>query len=103
MKRTLIPMLALAAILGFSLARFSAQESTSEDTPQLVSATIKQVDTTGNSIMVETTEHAESWFIVDSQTKITVNGKKASLADLKEGQPVKIAFNKQGKALSIDV
>ena len=39
---------------------------------------------------------------MDSKTKITVKGKKAKLSDLKEGQQVKIAFNKEGKALSID-
>ncbi|PYV87165.1 MAG: hypothetical protein DMG05_18055 [Acidobacteria bacterium] len=106
MKRTLVPMLAVVAMLSFALALFAAQErrpeARSEETPQLVSATIVQVDTTASTVMVETTDKQQGAFTVDSQTKITVKGKKARLADLKQGQQVKIAFNKEGKALSID-
>jgi hypothetical protein len=68
----------------------------------VVSATIKQVDTAGSTVTVETTDNRQGTLIVDSETKITVSGKTAKLSDLKEGQQAKIAFNRRGKALSID-
>ena len=104
MKKTLLPMLVMAAMFSFSLTIRASQErpeARQQDAPQLVSATIKQVDTAGSTVMVETPEKQQGTFTVDSQTKITVKGKKAKLSDLKEGQQVKIAFNKEGKALSI--
>ena len=104
MKKTLLPMLVMAAMFSFSLTIRASQErpeARQQDAPQLVSATIKQVDTAGSTVMVETSEKQQGTFTVDSQTKITVKGKKAKLSDLKEGQQVKIAFNKEGKALSI--
>jgi Cu/Ag efflux protein CusF len=106
MKKTLVPMLAVVAMLSLALTLFASQEprpqARPEDAPQLVSATIKQVDTTGSTVMVETADKQQGTFTVDSQTKMTVNGKNAKLSDLKEGQQVKIAFNSEGKALSID-
>ena len=105
MKRLLLPMLAVMA-LSCGLSLFAAQEPKqdpgAQHTPQLVDATILQVDTTGSSVTVETTDNRKGTLAVDSQTKITVGGKKAKLSDLKQGQQVKIAFNGQGKALSID-
>jgi|RhiMetdeSRZDD1v2_1073273.scaffolds.fasta_scaffold47363_3 Cu/Ag efflux protein CusF len=106
MKRILlVPMLTVMA-LSIGLTLFAVQQPKQEpgaqETPQLVDATILQVDTTGNSVTVETTDKRKGTLAVDSQTKITVSGKKAKLSDLKQGQQVKIAFNGQGKALSID-
>jgi Cu/Ag efflux protein CusF len=106
MKRILVPMLAVMA-LSWGLTLFAAQEpkqepGAQETTPQLIDATILQVDTAGNSVTVETTDKRKGTLTVDSQTKITVSGKKAELSDLKQGQQAKIAFNGQGKALSID-
>lgn len=106
MKRILVPGLAIVAMLSFGLTLLAAQEPkpgpSSEETPQLVDATILQVDTASNSVTVETTDKRRGTLAVDSQTKITVGGKKAKLSDLKQGQAAKIAFNNQGKALSID-
>ncbi len=104
-KITQVPMLALAAMLSFVLSAFAAQQATVEgksDEAQLIIATIKQVDTAAHTITIETKEQQQGTFTVDSQTTITVDGKKAKLSDLKEGQRAKIAFNNQGKALSID-
>jgi len=98
-------MLAVMA-LGFGLTLFAAQQPSkdpgAQEAPQLVDATIVQVDTAGSSVTVETTDKRKGTLTVDSQTKITVSGKKAKLSDLKQGQQAKIAFNGQGKALSID-
>jgi Cu/Ag efflux protein CusF len=106
LKRIMVPMLLMLAMLSLGLTLVAAQEPKpgqgSEDTPQLIDATILQVDTAGNSVMVETPDKRQGTLTVDSQTKITVSGKKAKLSDLKEGQQAKIAFNKNGKALSID-
>jgi len=92
--------------LSFGLGLFAAQQPkedpAAQEAPQLVDATILQVDTAGNSVTVQTTDNRKGTLAVDSQTKITVSGKKAKLSDLKQGQQVKIAFNGQGKALSID-
>jgi Cu/Ag efflux protein CusF len=103
-KGTLMLMLTVAALsLGFALfaAQEPKQEPGSQDTPQMVEATILQVDTAGNSVTVQTTDNRKGTLKVDSETKITVSGKKAKLSDLKQGQQAKIAFNGQGKALSI--
>jgi Cu/Ag efflux protein CusF len=105
MKRILVSMLAVMALSwGSTLiaAQEPKQEPGAQETPQLVDATILQVDTAGNSVTVETTDKRKGTLAVDSQTKITVNGKKAKLSDLKQGQQAKIAFNGQGKAISID-
>jgi Cu/Ag efflux protein CusF len=78
------------------------QESPQQEAPQVVQATITQVDTAYSSVTVETTDNRKGTLKVDSETKITINGKKSNLSDLKEGLQAKIAFNRQGKALSID-
>jgi hypothetical protein len=61
-KKTLVPMLAVAAMLSFALTILASQEprpeARQEDAPQLVSATIKQVDTAGSTVMVETPENS---------------------------------------------
>jgi Cu/Ag efflux protein CusF len=108
-RKTLLPILTTVAILSFGLLVLAAQEPKEEPkqgseggAPEVVDATILQVDATTNSVTVQTTDQRKGALTVDSQTKITVNGKKAKLSDLKEGQQAKIAFNKQGKALSID-
>ncbi len=107
MKRALVPLLALAAMLSLRMTSFSVQEPSSDpgaaqEAPQVVSATITQVDTASNSVTVETTDKRHGTLKVDSETKITIDGKKAKLSDLKQGLQAKIAFNRQGKALSID-
>ena len=103
-KGTLILMLTVAA-LSFGFTLFAAQEPkqdpSSQDAPQMVDATILQVDTGGNSVTVQTADNRKGTLKVDSETRITVSGKKAKLSDLKQGQQAKIAFNGQGKALSI--
>jgi Cu/Ag efflux protein CusF len=105
MKGTLVPILAVMA-LSVGLTLFAAQapkpEPGAQEAPQLVDATILQVDTASNSITVQTTDQRKGTLTVDSQTKITVSGKKAKLSDLKQGQQAKIAFNQQGKVLYID-
>jgi len=104
-KRTLVLIVAVAA-LSFGLTLFAAQqpkqEPGSQDVPQMVDATILQVDSAGGSVTVETADKRKGKLMVDSETRITVSGMKAKLSDLKEGQQAKIAFNGQGKALSID-
>lgn len=104
-KITLVPMLVLAIVVGFALSTAAAQEPNKQpgaEEPQLIMAVIKQVDTTAQTVTIETKEQQKGTFKVDSQTTITVDGKKATLADLKVGQRAKIAFNNQGKAISID-
>jgi hypothetical protein len=99
-------LILIVAALSFGLTLFAAQqpkeEPGSQDVPQMVDATILQVDSAGGSVTVETTDKRKGKLMVDSETRITVSGKRAKLSDLKEGQQAKIAFNGQGKALSID-
>ena len=105
MRNRIVPILFLAVLLSHTLSAIAAQESNrqggSEET-QLIIAVITQVDTAAQTVTIETKEQQHGTFTVDSQTAITVDGKKASLADLKEGQRAKIAFDNQGRALSID-
>ena len=114
MKGIRSPILALVAILCFGLTLVAVQNPSQEpspeqgarespqEAPQVIDATITQVDTASSSVTVETTDKRKGTLRVDSETKITINGKKSKLNDLKEGVQAKIAFNRQGKALSID-
>jgi Cu/Ag efflux protein CusF len=114
MKGIRAPILALVAMLCFGLTLAAIQNPSQEpsqeqgtqespqEAPQVVDATITQVDTTNSSVTVQTTDKRQGTLKVDSETKITINGKESKLSDLKEGVQAKIAFNRQGKALSID-
>ena len=54
-----------------------------------------QVDINSNLVAVETTDKRRGMLKVDSETKITVDGKTAKLSDSKQGMQAKIAFNRQ--------
>ena len=111
MKKALFTvLLLLVATLSFEANAISAQEQSqnppseqgAQEAPQMIDVTIMQVDTAGSSVTVETTDKRKGTLKVDATTKITISGKKARLSDLKEGLQAKIAFNRQGVALSID-
>ena len=114
MKGIRSPILALLGILCFGLTLMAVQNPSEEpspeqgvqesrqEAPQVVDATITQVDTASNSVTVITSDKRKGTLKVDAETQITINGKKSQLSDLKEGTQAKIAFNRQGKALSID-
>ena len=59
--------------------------------PQKLSATIKNIETVTDSVALvtlETSDTKETTYTVDSETKIRVNGKEGTVADLKTGQTV---------------
>ena len=104
-KNILVPVFVFAVVSNSGLSAFAAQQAVEEnksDEAQMILAVIKRVDTVSHTITIETKEQRQGTFTVDSQTAITINGKKAAMAELKEGQRAKIAFNNQGKAISID-
>jgi hypothetical protein len=86
MRQTLAPVLALALVLSFALTVLADEAAA----PTNMSCTIKQVDTVSNTVTVTSADAKESTFSVDVGAKITINGKDASLADLKEGQSVRL-------------
>jgi Cu/Ag efflux protein CusF len=89
MRQTLAPVLALALVLSFALTVLADEAAV----PTNMSCTIKQVDTVSNTVTVTSADAKESTFSVDVGAKITINGKDASLADLKEGQSVRLKFD----------
>jgi Cu/Ag efflux protein CusF len=98
MRKTLAPVLALALVLSFALAVLADEAMAA---PKNMSCTIKQVDTVSNTITVTSADAKESTFTVDAGAKITIKGKGASLADLKEGQSVRLKVDGK-KVVSIE-
>ena len=89
LKSALLVALALALTLpcGFSYAKrgkSTPQKQNKQQTTQ--SWVISSVDSTSNSIVLETSDKSSSvTLIANSATKITVDGKSATLADLHSG------------------
>jgi Cu/Ag efflux protein CusF len=98
--------LSSALLIGLSAAVISAQEPASEPkapaadsqetqglaTPKTehVMGTISKVDASSNSLTLKSDDDKERSFTVDSAAKITLDGKSATLADLKAGQKVTV-------------
>jgi ABC-type proline/glycine betaine transport system substrate-binding protein len=98
MKRTLVPVLAAALILAFTLSVLADDLASS---PKQIKCTIMNVDTASNTVTVADVQAKETTYNVDQATMITIGGEKVTLADLKVGQAVKLKVN-GNKALSIE-
>ena len=108
--------LLLAATLVFLLllARVPFHQAAMEDNGAEVIGVIKNVSVNVNLIVVEVSEQDRKDESVKSEssiksvsvqphTKITVNGKEATIKDLQAGQPVKVRLETESsKAISIE-
>jgi colicin import membrane protein len=65
---------------------------------------VEQLDRAGNLMLAgtESAGHAFDRLKVDSRTEIMVNGEKASVAQLNEGDEVRASFSGQGDKLHVD-
>jgi hypothetical protein len=98
MRRIAHPVFAMVMILALAVPVFALQD----ESPRAleVTATITKVD--AESVTLQTSDGQTGTFAVDSSTKVSVSGKKASVTDLKPGQTAKFKL-KEGKAVSIEV
>lgn len=53
---------------------------------QIIQGTIQKVDTIGNNVTIQTENNQQATLSLDANTSIKVNGKTATVADLKAGQ-----------------
>jgi hypothetical protein len=67
---------------------------------QDVMGTISKVDSTLKSVTVKNADNQEQSFTLDSTAKVTVDGKAASIADLKAGQKATLKID-SNKAMSV--
>ena len=67
----------------------------------VLEGTLKKVDTTKNCCLVVDKDKKDVLVELEKDTKITLDGKAAKLADLKEGQKVKVTHEKN-KASAVD-
>ncbi|SRR5579884_1932034 len=68
---------------------------------QMIQGTIAKVDSIGNNLTIQTDNNQEETLAVDANTSILVNGRKATVADLKTGQMANVAMEGQ-KAVRVE-
>jgi hypothetical protein len=78
------------------------RQSGTEAGQQIIQGTIARVDSIGNNLTIHTDNNQEETLAVDATTAILVNGKKATVADLKTGQLAAVAMEGQ-KAVRVEV
>jgi hypothetical protein len=113
MRKTLVPFMAVLLAVALTLPAFAQQQQQPGQRPGAgkearesqasasVTGTITKVDAAAGTVSVQTSDGQNAVLTVDSSTKITVAGKKGSIADLKDGQTVKLKA-KGSKAVSIE-
>ena len=107
-------LLAITLVFSLLLAWASPHQAAMEDNGTEVTGVIKNVSVNVNLIVVNVSEQegkddsvkSESTIksvSVQPHTKITVNGKEATIKDLQAGQPVKVRLETESsKAISIE-
>ena len=58
--------------------------------PSAVMGTLSKVDATANMLTIKKADNKEQSFALDSASKITLDGKAATISQLKEGQKVSV-------------
>jgi len=99
---SLLLMLCLATVLATALV---AQEDTNGlIVPSEIIGSIKQVRVNFSLLLIETPQQSEMTISIETDTKITVDGKAGRLRDLKEGQMIKATLrDHSSEALTIEV
>jgi hypothetical protein len=109
----LFARLALSVVLGAPLIAAAQQPAPSSPKPDAqveglaapaasqVMGTLSKVDATANLLTVKKADNQEQSFALDPAAKITLDGKAASISQLKEGQKVSITVDgTKAKAVS---
>jgi hypothetical protein len=99
---SLLLMLFLTTVLATA---FVAHEDTNGlAAPSEIIGSIKRVSVNFRLLAIETPEQSEMTISIETDTKITVDGKAGRLQDLKEGQRIKATLrDDSSKALTIEV
>jgi len=103
MVRTYLLLSAAFLFLGVPIAATAAQMGSSPDASAKakdITGTITKVDAIGNSLTIQKADNQEQTFKLDAATKVTVDGKPSTAANLKSGQEVTVQAEKD-KALSV--
>ncbi|MGE5608099.1 MAG: hypothetical protein ACM359_02490 [Bacillota bacterium] len=87
--RNLLMVVAVLSLVGVVQAQQPAKKTEKKDA-KTVAGQIVKVDGSKITVKSKGTDAKETTITVDDKTKITVDGKSAKLADLKEGQHVKV-------------
>jgi hypothetical protein len=101
---------ALLISIVLSLTEVVPQMAIQDAGKKEISGVIREISTNVHLLVVKVSEEktvsseTERSVSVEPETKITLNGKNATLSDLKEGQVVKVRFQgDSSKAVSIEV
>ena len=107
-------LLAITLVVSLLLGWVPSHQAAMEDNGTEVTGVIKNVSVNVNLIVVNVSEQERKDESVKSEssiksvsvqphTKITVNGKEATITDLQAGQPVKVILETESsKAISIE-
>jgi hypothetical protein len=99
---SLLLMLFLTTVLATALV---AQENTNGlASPSEIMGSIKQVSVNVRLLVIETPQQSEKTISIETDTKITVDGREGRLEDLKEGRRVRATLrDHSSKASTIEV
>ncbi len=89
----------LACVVAISLT--STVITLSAQKEQLITGTLKSVDSESNVITLETANGEHFTYSVDNTTRITIEGRPVRLADLNRGLTVNVEAE-GGKAIAIE-
>ncbi|MEW5977714.1 MAG: hypothetical protein AB1898_18120 [Acidobacteriota bacterium] len=101
MKKLMLPVFAALVAMALVIPALAAEGGQKGGEAQNISGKIAQVDLATNTVTIQMSDGQLASVQIDSSTQVTVGGKKASAADLKDGQSVNVRV-KGGKAVSID-
>ena len=104
MVKTFLLLSAAFLLLSVPIVAAAAQTGSSPGASakgQDVAGTISKVDAIGNSLTIKKADNQEQTFKLDAATKVTLDGKPSTVANLKSGQKVKVQAE-MDKALSVD-
>jgi len=95
--RKLISLLVLTLAVAVAVATIPHELNAQSDSTTLT-GTVAKVDSTGMKLTIKDSANKEETLTIESTTKITRGGKDAKLADVKEGDSVKVT--RQGTKVS---
>jgi hypothetical protein len=99
----------LVFAIGLVLLKAASEAAVDDASYTEIVGVIKQISTNVHLLVLEVSDgkavssEAEKSISVEPETEITVNGKKATLKELKEGQRVKVRLHRDSsKAISVE-
>jgi hypothetical protein len=102
MKKVLAAVFGILLLMEFA-SILAAQDTANQETRE-ISGVIKEVSANVRLVTIETPEEVDKTVSVEPQTEILVEGKQATMGDLKKGQYVMAVVRKENsKAISLMV